>query len=123
MLPKETARGTGMKRAFYARLVAASCLLVGGTEASRCQVYTSSYHLNRPAPSALDTMGNLQQLELQRQQIEMQQLQLEQQRLQLQQSTDRELQRQLEFEKQQAELYRKRHSEPPQSKNKAKNPN
>jgi hypothetical protein len=67
---------------------------------------TSSY--NYPAgPSMLDTLGKVQQLELQRQQIEMQRLQIEQQRLQLQQSE----QRQLEFERQQAELYRQRQAE------------
>ena len=80
-------------------------VLIGFVVPARCQVDTSSYPRSYPAPSMLDTLGRVQQLELQRQQIEMQRLQIEQQRLQMQQ------QRQLEFERQQAELYRQRQAE------------
>jgi hypothetical protein len=82
-------------------------VLIGFVVPARCQVDTSSYPRSYPAPSILDTLGKVQQLELQRQQIEMQRLQIEQQRLQMQQSE----QRQLEFERQQAELYRQRQAE------------
>ena len=89
------------------RALVAFAVLVGIVAPARCQVDTSSYPRSYPAPSMLDTLGQVQQLELQRQQIEMQRLQIEQQRLQMQQSE----QRQLEFERQQAELYRQRHAE------------
>src|SRR6476646_6672588 len=72
-------------------------VLLGVGEPAWPQADTSSY--NYPAgPSMLDTLGKVQQLELQRQQIEMQRMQIEQQRLQMQQSE----QRQLEFGRQQA---------------------
>ena len=94
-----------MRRTFVAFAV-----LAGAVEPARCQVDTSSYPRAYPAPSMLDTLGKVQQLELQR-------LQIEQQRLQLQQMEDRQLQRQLEFEREQAELYRKRQLERAKAKN------
>jgi hypothetical protein len=91
------------------RTLVAFAILIGFGEAAECQVDTSSY--NYPAgPSPLDTIGKIQQLQLQRQQIELQRLQIEQQRLQMEQS-DMQLQRQLEFERQQAEIYRQRQAE------------
>jgi len=94
-----------MGRAFIA-----CAIMLGLIDTARCQsglsADTSSY--NYPAgPSTLDTLGQIQRLELQRQQIEMQRMQIEQQRLQLQQSE----QRQLEFERQQADLYAQRQAE------------
>lgn len=53
--------------------------------------------------SVLDNLQQFQQIELQRQQIEMQRLQLQQQKMRLQEV---DMQRQLEFERQQAESYR-----------------
>jgi hypothetical protein len=89
----------------------AFAVLISVNDPARCQVDTSSYPRSYPAPSALDTMSRFQQLELQRQQIELQRLQIEQQRMQNRQLEDQRLQRQLEFEHQQAELYRQRQLE------------
>lgn len=87
------------------RTLVVSVALIATNDSAWCQfqVDTSSYN-RPPPPSALDTLHQVQQLELQRQQIEMQRLQIEQQRLQM----DQAQQRQLDFERQQAELYRKR---------------
>ncbi|MCR6732856.1 MAG: hypothetical protein NVV83_01575 [Afipia sp.] len=90
------------------RVLVAFAILIGVVESANCQVDTSSYPRSQSAPSPLDTLGQIQQLQLQRQQIELQRLQIEQQRFQTQQLEDRQLQRQLEFERQQAELYRLR---------------
>jgi membrane protein involved in colicin uptake len=99
-----------MHRLFYVQMNRAFlvfAVLIATPNPARCQAAdTSSY--NYPAgPSMLDTLGQIQRLELQRQQIEMQRMQIEQQRLQMQQSE----QRQREFERQQAELYRQRQSD------------
>lgn len=97
-MPSETLRKGGeMPKALFAIAV-----LLGSVEAAQCQFRTdtSSYQL-APQPSPLETIGRIQQLELQRQQIEMQRLQIEQQRLQMQQAEER--QQQLEFERQQAQ--------------------
>lgn len=79
---------------------------------------TSSYPRPQPQPNFMDQIGHAQrlqlqqqQIELQRQQLEMGQMQLEQQRLQAQQA-DPEYRRQMDFERQQAEAYRKRRTAP-----------
>jgi hypothetical protein len=84
-------------------------MLIGLVGAAQAQVDTSSYR-QAPQPSMLDQISRIQQIELQRQQIEMGRMQLEQQRLQIKQA-DPEYRRQVEFERQQAENYRKRHPE------------
>jgi hypothetical protein len=96
-----------MKRQIYLQMqgmLFACAFLIGTTGSAMCQVDTSSYPRSYPAPSMLDTLGQVQQLQIQKQQIEMQQMRIEQQRLQMQQAEER----QQEFERQQAELYRQK---------------
>jgi len=78
-------------------------VVIAAVTSASSQVDTSSYQRGYSAPSVLDNVQQLQQIELQRQQIEMQRLQLQQQKMRMQEA---EMQRQLEFERQQAERYR-----------------
>jgi hypothetical protein len=99
-----------MRRLIQSRTSAAFAaffVLIWTADPAKCQVDTSSYPRSYPAPSVLDTLGRVQELEIQRQQIELQRLEIERQEQQL-----RELQfrRQLELERQQAEFSRKRHA-------------
>jgi hypothetical protein len=98
-------------------LVAVATLAVT-LDTAKCQVDTSSYQRSDPAPSFLDTMGKVQELELQRLQIERQRFEIERQKWEIQRMQrpfpllqGDELQRQLKFEREQAELYRKRQIE------------
>lgn len=67
-------------------LIVSSAVLTSGYGAwGQTAVDTSSYRM-RQGPSAIDTLQQLQQIELQRQQIELQRMQIEQQRSQMEQS-------------------------------------
>lgn len=97
----------------------AVAMFIAGIHSAAGQVDTSSYQQRR-GPSALDQVEQWQRLRIQQQQIEMQHLELERQRWQQQQffpqMEGEELRRQLAFEREQAELYRKRQLERAKSK-------